>query len=220
MVIAIVAILAAMLLPALAKAREKARSISCVNNIKQNLLSILLYTDDYNGVFLVRTATGVPATALQHCPWALRLYKNNYITTGSIYCPASKPSKYDSNTDGFLQFTYGMPRSVSAWKSYFGEDGISIPAPETRDDTCMLNLQKFTATKMIMADTFSVDTSFKKQVFEWHTGSNNNVLSARHSLRANIGWSDGHANSMTPKEVQNENTSITHYTIDNTKIAL
>ncbi len=50
-VIAIIAILAAMLLPALNKARLKARSAFCVSNEKQILLAINQYVNDYNGYF-------------------------------------------------------------------------------------------------------------------------------------------------------------------------
>ena len=50
-VIAIIAILASMLLPALNMAREKAKSISCVSNLKQTVMAITLYGNDYDGWF-------------------------------------------------------------------------------------------------------------------------------------------------------------------------
>ena len=51
-VIAIIAILAGLLLPALAKAKEKARLTSCKNNLKQFGLSVIYFADDNENYFM------------------------------------------------------------------------------------------------------------------------------------------------------------------------
>jgi len=57
-VVAIIAILAAMLLPALAAAREKARRSTCANNLKQAGTALVSYTGDYSGYFPSWTGYG------------------------------------------------------------------------------------------------------------------------------------------------------------------
>ena len=80
-VIAIIAILAAMLLPALAKAREKARSSACINNLKQSSMSYLIYTGDYDGAYLPRASTHY----LSATNPAYTFYWYEYITYFDIF---------------------------------------------------------------------------------------------------------------------------------------
>ena len=48
-VIAVIAILAAMLLPALSSAREKARQVNCMSNLRQIGFAVMMYTQEWNG---------------------------------------------------------------------------------------------------------------------------------------------------------------------------
>jgi prepilin-type N-terminal cleavage/methylation domain-containing protein len=61
-VVAIIAILAAMLLPALAKAREKAKKANCLSNLKQAGLASMLYCGDFKESFPPRLALGDDGT--------------------------------------------------------------------------------------------------------------------------------------------------------------
>ena len=207
-VIAIIAILASMLLPALNQAREKARSIRCTGNLRQILQLCNLYTGDFDGRLLVRSTVD----DLGHASWAKRLYYRGYLNDGQLaICPARAPFTFSLKDDGAIQFVYGMPRKPAEWQPYLG-DAIAKPSNETRDDVNVLNFPRIKGNKMVIADSFSTDTAFLKQTFEWGTGSAANLAAFDHANRANIGWSDGHVSSMGAREVREESGDlITHY---------
>ncbi len=85
MVIACIALLASMLLPALAKAKEKASTIFCMNNLRQLGLAMRLYADEYEEL-LPMAHGSIPWASVAPEPWTKPLL-DYYATTNALRCP-------------------------------------------------------------------------------------------------------------------------------------
>lgn len=88
-VIAIIAILAAILFPVFAQAREKARAISCLSNVKQWALAGAMYVQDYDetlpGLYLL--GDGAPGCCPAGWPWTMLI--EPYVKTQALLnCPS------------------------------------------------------------------------------------------------------------------------------------
>src|SRR5215813_1282794 len=97
-VIAIIAILAAILFPVFAQAREKARAISCLSNSKQLGLAVMMYVQDYDETY----------------PWAM----NGPDGCGGPGCPGG-PNQVDAWPDLVYPYVkndgaYGCPSASAA----------------------------------------------------------------------------------------------------------
>jgi prepilin-type N-terminal cleavage/methylation domain-containing protein/prepilin-type processing-associated H-X9-DG protein len=112
-VIAIIAILASMLLPALSRAKEAGKRISCVNDLRQLNMSLRMYADDNNGYY-------PPRANMLRWPEQLR---DGYHNLSVLRCPSDGLNPKTFDTDPSRQGD-AAPRSylINGWNDYFQEN--------------------------------------------------------------------------------------------------
>lgn len=202
-VIAVIAILAGLLLPALGKAREIANRSFCLNNIKQCMMGIHSYGDDYDGVLgsceNISTQTGA-----SYGSWAKLLTKGtSYLSARVVYCPLFRADR----TDTQRVETYGIMMAQNGWTwAWLKKEKISglfgTEVYYDRDPYFGFNLSRIRNTSRfpLLADTCSIDADTGKKTgnrqFCPGTGNGDYKVSLHHRDQAVSGFLDGHAESL------------------------
>jgi prepilin-type N-terminal cleavage/methylation domain-containing protein/prepilin-type processing-associated H-X9-DG protein len=196
-VIAIIAILAAILFPVFARAREKARQASCESNVKQLMLGYMMYASDCDQTFptdWVTAAGGTPWT--NHYSWRAMIYP--YVKNTQLYsCPSDPADVYTGalagqciNDEGWLLGGYGD--NTVHW------DG----APPTPPGVLWCNeTQIDSPAELIIIG----DSSYGGHQISYEPDTLGYVRTdpgaTRHNGGANYGFADGHAKWLTPTSI-------------------
>ncbi len=213
-VIAIIAILAAILFPVFAKAREKARAISCISNEKQIALSWTMYTQDYDETVIPYSSSGVSGGIA--FPWTLILQP--YVKSFQVYtCPDSTYAigyTYNANIARSDGYNGSSPRklngitlpavtpifvdgnSISGPSTLSNPQGLTWPYPYNQAAAFFIN-GVATAGGRIINDVTNFNNGWtaNNPSATQGTGVGNpgGIAATRHTDGANYAFSDGHA---------------------------
>jgi prepilin-type N-terminal cleavage/methylation domain-containing protein/prepilin-type processing-associated H-X9-DG protein len=198
-VIAIIAILAAILFPVFAKAREKARQSSCLSNVKQTTLAVLMYAQDNDeGLPLTMEPDGIGGTLVMTIWWGAL---DPYVRNRQIrFCP-SDPDKSDPQLWG----SYLMNALLTVGGRFMGSvekpaetilmaerarNWASLPDHDPNDE--------FTPYYDLCYDSFvntggSTGGNWNSGTITWPPVFKARLDTERHNGGANYGFLDGHA---------------------------
>ena len=204
-VIAIIAILAAMLLPALNKAREKAKAIKCVGNLKQIGVAHMFYVSDNDNYSSIYPSSGLPG-------FIDDFLNAKYVTSKVFNCP-SVPLRHYS---GGQQATKFRPGTAS-----YGDYGANIsyayylPKVSNRS-TGVFNIQYLYYHRKMNkvphpSETSAIGDSSNITATSWNCGgffrktypNNLGGISPLHLNGTNYVMLDGHTKSLKYSELYN-----------------
>jgi len=187
-VIAIIAILAAILFPVFAKAREKARQTSCLSNIKQLCLAMLQYAQDYDEKLTGRVL------------WNQKTQP--YIKNEQIFrCPSY--GSLTKVTNGYCMVTYGQ-----GWPGAYGLQGgygVACGTTGSTDGRALATIKR-PSEVIILCDTtggctyHSLPTCGCSDIQTYGIGF---FVAYRHNDGANVAFVDGHSKWVNPGFVKN-----------------
>jgi len=179
-VIAIIAILAAILFPVFAQAREKARQASCMSNQKQIATAVLMYAQDYDETFAPSAYLVLPGIVWSVYDLMTPYLKNVDILKCPSYTPGvdwpSRLALLRVRAAGTFQFTGYIPNL-----GLFG-DVLCGVKPAVTPVTSMASLSRPTDTIMFF------DGYMKRGFLDY----NNFLAWARHSEGVVVNYADGH----------------------------
>ena len=199
-VIAIIAILAAMLLPALSKAREKARAISCTSNLKQLGLGLAMYADEFNDFTTPDYIYGILNNSAPLYWWFDAILP--YVGDNKMHvCPAqASPYSYPTyRPTSTSSVTYENPAKISYGRK---SDLAGIVTSATASSSChTLADFKNPSTTISACDSTNIELYYWKYPAESLTiGHTECRIGVRHNNMFNAVLMDGHCEAFKHSE--------------------